>query len=285
MKFGLGIDDVFKLHVKSGENTLFWHDKWLGPTTLGEKYPSLLDLESRKKCTVADRIVNVQFEGHWTSQVKDEGDVNNANNLIRDLSEVRLAQGEDQWKYVVDITSPFRVRTLRKKLDQLFYPNRVLPCFRWNKGSPIKVNRFIWRSIQKKIPSAMALRNRGIDIKHDNCGACINDTECSDQILISCPFACEVSKQVFNWCNIQQENFASVTDLLSFIANWGRCRKKRKRFISICYGLIWNLWKNRNDRAFNRVFLNPTLSLGTIKSLVFCWLKCRGKGGICDWND
>lgn len=127
----------------------------------------------------------------------------------------------------------------------------------------------------------MALRNRDVDIEHDNCGACIKGIECSDHILISCLFACEVRKQVFKWCGIQQENFASVTDLLSFAANWSRCPKKRKRFISICHGLIWNLWKNRNDRVFNRVFANPTLSSRTVKSLVFFWLKCRGNGGIC----
>ena len=64
MELGLGIDDVFKLQVNSGENTLFWHDKWLGTNTLGEKYPFILDLESRKKCIVADRIVNGHFKGH-----------------------------------------------------------------------------------------------------------------------------------------------------------------------------------------------------------------------------
>lgn len=72
--------------MKSLENILFFHEKWLGPITLGEKYTLLLELKSRKKCIVADRILNGCFKGHWKYEVEDEGDVNNLEKHKRDLS-------------------------------------------------------------------------------------------------------------------------------------------------------------------------------------------------------
>nr|KAJ0225680.1 hypothetical protein LSAT_V11C100033170 [Lactuca sativa] len=149
----------------------------------------------------------------------------------------------------------------------------------------IKVNCFIWRAIQKKIPSAVALRCKGVDIENDKCGACVNGVECSDHILVHCPFACVVRKAIFGWCGLQWKDFISVGDLIAFAKNWGRCQRKPNRFLSIFHGLIWILWKLRNDRLFNRVFQNPNYGAGAIKSLVFIWIKCKGKDGIGDWEN
>ena len=71
-KVGLQINDIFKINIKSGENTQFWGDKWLGSTSLKEKYPELYNLESRKTCTVADRFYEGSFSGHWSSQTIEE---------------------------------------------------------------------------------------------------------------------------------------------------------------------------------------------------------------------
>ena len=76
-----------------------------------------------------------------------------------------------------------------------------------------------------------------------------------------------------------------MEELLNFATNSGSCLMKRKRFITISHGLIWNLWKYWNDLVFNGVFLTPTNSSGAIKSLVFFWKKCRGKSGLCEWKD
>lgn len=83
---------------------------------------------------------------------------NNIVNLKRDLSVVQLVPGDDQWRYAINTNGPFNVYALRKKLDQLLYPNRAPSDFRWNKVSLVKVNCFIWRALQKKIPSAVVLR-------------------------------------------------------------------------------------------------------------------------------
>lgn len=128
-KVGLDTMDVFQLNIKSGDNSLFWYDKWLGPVTLEEKYPSLFELESRKKCLVSDRFIDNQFEAHWKSNVIDNTEIRCINNIKNDLSRVHLEPGEDQWACALDNGSQFTVSLLRKKLEHLQYPNRVFTNF------------------------------------------------------------------------------------------------------------------------------------------------------------
>lgn len=139
--------------------------------------------------------------------------------------------------------------------------------------------------MQRKIPSAVALKCKGVDIENDNCGACVNRLECSDHILVQCPFACEVRKIIFNWCGLQQVEFSSVGELIIFAENWGSNPRKAIRFLNICHGLIRNLWKLRNERVFNGVFHTPIYGAGAIKSMVYFWTKYRGNEGIGDWDN
>lgn len=71
--------------------------------------------------------------------------------------------------------------------------------------------------MKRKIPSAVALKCKGVNIENDNCGVCVNGLKCSDHILVQCPFACEVRKIIFNWCGLQP--FSSVGELITFAEN------------------------------------------------------------------
>lgn len=87
-KCGLNTMDVFQLNIKSRDHTLFWYERQVGPITLGEKYPSLFELESRKKCLVSDRIIDNQFEAHWKSSVIEDTELRCINNLKNEVSRV-----------------------------------------------------------------------------------------------------------------------------------------------------------------------------------------------------
>lgn len=66
-------------------------------------------------------------------------------------------------------------------------------------------------------------------------------------------------------------------NFIDFAAKWGRCSKRRNRLIAIYYGMLWVLWKPRNDWLFQGIANNPTKVVENIKSLVFLRLKCKGK--------
>ena len=96
-KRGVRLDDIFRINVKSGENTQFWYDKWLGTETLKEKYPTLFDLESRKTCKVADRFLDGNFAGNWSNQSIEEAEcAQQLDSLMTDLESLEFQPGEDQ---------------------------------------------------------------------------------------------------------------------------------------------------------------------------------------------
>jgi len=124
-----------------------------------------------------------------------------------------------------------------------------------------------------------ALQRRGINGVSIDCNFCINGLEDANHILASCPFATEVWNRLIIWCGISLNypNFQSIEEIVRFVAMWGRCPKKRLILEAIFYGTLWSLWKIRNDRIFKNVPCNPTKAMENIKSIVFSWLKHRGK--------
>ena len=89
--------------------------------------------------------------------------------------------------------------------------------FDWGKATPFKILAFVWRAKLGRIPFAMALSHRGVNMPTIMCGACNNDEETCDHILISCPMAKEIIDLILNWCGIGCEKLSSVKDMLCFI--------------------------------------------------------------------
>ncbi|CAH1436949.1 unnamed protein product [Lactuca virosa] len=225
------------------------------------------------------------YGGNWRSCPHEAGLTSELNNLQNDLSSVQLVNGADTWESSLDKDGAFKVCDLRWKVDGQSGITQNIPIIKWSKEVLIKVNCFLWRAIQQRIASMTGLRARGIETQTTMCGACINGEEDADHILVRYPFAKDVRDKIFNWCGIQNQSFNSIGELLRFAANWGRSPKMKARFHTICYGLIWNLWKYRNDRMFNQVFISPSYGVEQIKSILYMWVKCRGKGGICSWAE
>ncbi|KAL4574928.1 hypothetical protein LXL04_021768 [Taraxacum kok-saghyz] len=53
---------------------------------------------------------------------------------------------------------------------------------------------------------------------------------------------------ILKWCNIQDQQFKTVGEMVKFAAIWGNCPKKRKILLAIIYGYLWCTWKARNDK-------------------------------------
>ena len=129
---------------------------------------------------------------------------------MSDLEALDFQPGEDQWQCILDNTGAYSVGALRHKFEEQLNQHRNLPSFKWHKISPIKVNCFIWRAIQNRIPSAKALKNKGLDTINISCSACIAGEESCDHLLITCPFAIKISECIFEWCGIPQQNLGTI---------------------------------------------------------------------------
>ncbi|XP_052620846.1 uncharacterized protein LOC128126776 [Lactuca sativa] len=149
-----------------------------------------------------------------------------------------------------------------------FTPTLPGPRVEWLKEVPLKVLCFIWRAKWGRIPSAQALEGRGVQVPSIICGYCLNGVESADHILIQCKFAVIVRNWIMNWCGINSGDIDNLDTLLHSVANWSQCTKKRRILTLIYYGMIWSIWKARNERIFNQVKRSPTQVMDDIQELV-----------------
>ncbi|KAL4556272.1 hypothetical protein LXL04_038919 [Taraxacum kok-saghyz] len=124
----------------------------------------------------------------------------------------------------------------------------------------------------------------------------LHSTDSTDHILAGCSFTREVLFWIFKWCDVPLPDFNTIKEITDFVANWGRCPKKRAflvagptlrgdRLVAIVYGLLRNAWKVRNDKLFNNVHCSPNKMADIIISTVFNWVKSRGNFGVCNWTN
>ncbi|KAL7613547.1 hypothetical protein Lser_V15G09275 [Lactuca serriola] len=133
----------------------------------------------------------------------------------------------------------------------------------------------------------MALERRGIFVNSQICSSCIGNSECADHVLINCPFAIKIRSCIWRWCGIagDHESVKTICELIDFASKWGRNKKERKRFVVICYGMIWNLWRFRNKRLFHCESTSVQNGVECIKAMTFVWVKHRSRNGMCSWED
>nr|KAJ0208013.1 hypothetical protein LSAT_V11C500256110 [Lactuca sativa] len=126
--------------------------------------------------------------------------------------------------------------------------------------------------------------HRGVSMPTTMCGACNNDEETCDHILISCPMAKEIMDSILNWCGIGCEKFSSVKYMLCFISRWSGNKKKQSLLNMILCGTLWCIWVGRNKRIFENVYMKSTMIVERINVLSFIWSKHRTSFKKIDWR-
>ena len=144
---------------------------------------------------------------------------------------------------------------------------------------------FVWRVGLGRIPSVEALQSQGVAIQSVSCGRCGAEPENVNHILFFCPFATAVRYWISQWCKVDLSAFNDIGSFLNFVRNWGRCPKQRRILVMICYGLLWNHWKARNERIFKNASCPPLALWMRPCPWVFLWIKNRSSFGLCNWND
>nr|KAJ0217183.1 hypothetical protein LSAT_V11C300125490 [Lactuca sativa] len=126
-----------------------------------------------------------------------------------------------------------------------------------------------------RIPSTVNLLRRGISSMDKYCSYCGGVEETTDHLLCGCRAACTLTDLVFRWYGIQHSNFSYTSEVLEFVYNWGSCLNRRRMLIGICYGMLWCIWRARNDRVFNNIKTNPERVLGRpLEVISRSWTDC-----------
>lgn len=284
LNINLNPNVLFPLVVGAGDRFLFWKDKWCGPVSLQHRFPDLYSIDKKKNCLIKERISNGSCCWDWISQPVDSSTIRQIAALTDLVMAVPRTLEADRVSWALDPDEIFTVNSLSYAIDFLTLP-RGDPEISWVKTVPSKVTGFVWKAVQGKIPSAVALQARGLNSIQLSCIFCGHPAESCDHILATCPRAKDTLRLIFDWCKITAPSFNSVQEISSFAANWSKCPKKRDTLIAICYGAIWKLWKARNDQVFSNLRKYPNVIKHEIVSMVFEWCKHRGKIGNLCWDN
>ncbi|XP_071700634.1 uncharacterized protein [Rutidosis leptorrhynchoides] len=78
---------------------------------------------------------------------------------------------------------------------------------------PKKIEIFVWRACQKRLPVRIELDKRGIDLNSVRCPLCDDDLETVDHSLIFCKCAMDVWDRVFAWWGFGSMSNLSINEV------------------------------------------------------------------------
>ena len=127
--------------IKDGSQVRFWEGTWLENSPLRDQYPQLYNIVRKKQDTVADVLSTKIPNLSWRRDL-----IGNKlvmwNNLVSRLSTIVLSQERDEFKWNLDQTGVFSVKSHYLGLINQNTPN--LNKRIWKLKAPLKIKIFLW---------------------------------------------------------------------------------------------------------------------------------------------
>ncbi|KAJ0716027.1 putative reverse transcriptase zinc-binding domain-containing protein [Helianthus annuus] len=275
------IQDYFKGLVGNGDCILFWLDPWLKDKPLKDLFPNLFALEVVKACSVRDRVQGVWL---WRHEPELGEELAEFSSLLSDLSAVNLQPKVDGWRWLGDASGSFSVSSVKSLLaGAVSMPVNFI--ISWNKWVPSKCNLLAWKAEMNRIPTADALRRRGIIVGDGLCPLCKTEAESADHIFTAYFVAAILWQKVSRWCRIPPIFAFSVRDLLELHQSNHVKTAVKSVVQGIIYSALWCLWSARNKAIFSGVEVKVENIFCELKSLGFLWFKHRSRNNHISWSD
>lgn len=273
--------------VGNGLNTSFWNDPWIRGRCLRERYPRLFSISTQKEAKVGEvGVVSDQgidwvltWRRHlfmWEEEV--------LLSLKEDLEVSRLSSSEDVWRWKLEDSGAFSVKSAYANLEGLVLCEDVwreeekgVFVDLWKSRAPSKVVAFTWRMLLNRIPtiSNLALRHViGPENSH-MCPLCGRVEETTTHLFLHCDLASKVWLVLMWWFD---HVFITPPNLFVHFEVW--CGGARDKNIILGLRLIWQatiwvLWKVRNERLFKDNIMEVDEIVENIKVLSWRWMLSR----------
>ncbi|KAJ0871754.1 putative reverse transcriptase zinc-binding domain-containing protein [Helianthus annuus] len=287
-KEGIEVNRALRCRVGTGEKTFFWLDSWATDRPLKEEFPLIFGLAKNKMNKVSHNYKKNQngvfWDWQWCRLPNNDSEKNEWIALKDLLVNQPVGRNEDVWRWKENNVLGFSVKDVRKDLSGIIDVNMVPTDYEWSKIATSKVNLFVLRAVEERIPTMVSLRKRGVQLGSDLCKVCGIEPETADHIGIHCPAAKEVWLQIWLWIKIPlRDHREKITTRLSEKAEWPK--KKMKIIYAIHLATVWQLWKNRNNKIYNNKFTDPFKIVEEIKEETYDWVRTRAKLSEITWSD
>ncbi|MCH99327.1 ribonuclease H protein, partial [Trifolium medium] len=246
----------------NGEQTSFWKDKWVGDTTLKDRFPRLFSISTQKDVSVASlwnrdgsERWNLEWRRRlfvWESTLWEE--------LVLIINSVTLSCEEDKWEWKLDKNGVFSVKSTYELVSKLLITTRSttqeqVSAFKaiWKCPAPSKVLGFSWMLLHDRIPTRVNLfRRRIIQQERDKvCVLCGDCDETSVHLFIYCQFSLQVWGRILSWLGMGFILPHSIESLVNWFAGVPGNKQMRQGLIMVWNAVIWALWNLRNKIIFD----------------------------------
>ncbi|KAF1867299.1 hypothetical protein Lal_00049728 [Lupinus albus] len=237
--------------------TSFWHDHWLGSSTLFSRYKRLYNLSNLHNDN------NCIF-GNWVGDTWErqfftwEQELCTA--FFDDLKQVVLSKDKsDYWEWRHEKSKQYSVKSAYKLICLSVQHSSLISQHSsslWKSKAPPKVITFVWRLFQDRIPTKDALISRGISLFNGGgnlCSFCNDHLESTHHLFSTCTFTYHIWQSMYKWLDIS--NALPLTPFNHYLSHLGMTKDKKEKNVwrIIWLATIWAIWLHRNDIIFNHV--------------------------------
>ena len=247
------------------------------------KLKRLFRLEEENMCLVQQRWQNGNWCWKWRREVRGGREEGQLRDLLLVLQEVKLTAENDRFLWRLEAEGNFTVKSTWLHIDKVLLKGGD-PVTVWYKYLPKRVNIFIWRALQNRLPTRFNLSKRGFPLESICCPVCNIGGEMLDHLFFKCVLAVDLWKVIARWCNVVFPTNSSIKEWLTWvdIQRWKKMVKKRMKIIILT--TCWMIWRFRNATVFDEDKIKKSSIFDSIVLYSFSWLKNRDSKSDVIWN-
>ncbi|XP_071704291.1 uncharacterized protein [Rutidosis leptorrhynchoides] len=251
---GIPFINSFINKISAASTTKFWDDNWIGGNKLRILFPRLFRLEAVKTASIIDRVVTTAAPTLWKWDW-DRTPTGRTLTEFDDMCSLLLGYNfdtvSDSVRWALTNDGSFSVKALCSLIDDHLHPgNSNNMATMRNSLVPKKLEIFVWRAVQRRIPTRVNLDKRGIDLHSVRCPLCDDDLESVEHTLIFCKHAFDLWERVFIWWGFGGMNNLSINEILRGHCPNSTSNLGKKIWQAVEWVCSYLIWKNRNNKIF-----------------------------------
>ncbi|XP_057791348.1 uncharacterized protein LOC131008491 [Salvia miltiorrhiza] len=271
-----------EIQVGDGAGFIFWNHLWIGESRLSDQFPRLYRLSSNQNGSISS--MGEWKEGEWVwsfswNRELLEREKEQVQRLVNIIKHVRICEGKaDKWRWKASKDDSFTVKSAYKTISAADGRNSIRGsdlelAIIWKAPAPPKVITTAWKALRGRMATCENLLKRKVNIQHQEalCVFCKATIETADHLFLSCDKVYQLWSEVVAWLGKQTVLPCKVKNHFNAFINLG-CKKEKRFLLSVWSGVIWSIWKVRNECKFQLGEWNSYKMIVELKSRLWSWM-------------
>ena len=239
---------------------------------------AIVNSEIKARRTVAQALT----KGVWIDYIKNPITINLFMQVLAIWEECHAVQLhpliEDDWRWTWDSKGVFTTKSVYHAHFKTKITCDVAEAI-WKSWAPMKCKLPMWLIIRGRVWTADRLARRGLP-RNDKCPFCNVADEDVQHLFVGCAVVNIIWGHLLPWCNLHQLTPPSQANLQKW---WLQARsnvngKLMRRLDSLVILVVWMIWRERNNRIFEKIAKTTTALIEIIKQEAKQWvIACAGR--------